>query len=99
MIGPTQEHGHTLDLVLSSGIPVFNIEVCDAVFPDQMLILFEISLPCHTAKLYAPAHCCHMFNSSTAAQFSAAFKNVVKSHSGFSLCFNTEELTLLIYST
>ena len=33
--GLTQEHGHTLDLVLSYGLPVFNLEICDAVFSDH----------------------------------------------------------------
>lgn len=28
--GPTQEHGHTLNLVLSCGLPISN--VCNAVF-------------------------------------------------------------------
>lgn len=30
--GPTHERGHTLDLVLSYGLPVFNLEICDAFF-------------------------------------------------------------------
>ena len=38
--GPTQEQGHTLDLVLSYGLPVFNLETCDAVFSDHMPVLF-----------------------------------------------------------
>ena len=42
--GPTQEHGHTLDLVLSCGLPVFNIDVCNTVFSDHMPVLFDISL-------------------------------------------------------
>ncbi len=70
--GPTQEHGHTLDLVLSCGLPVGN-----AVFSDHMPVLFEISLPCHIVILCAPARCCPMFNPSTAVQFSTASENAV----------------------
>lgn len=97
--GPTQEHGHTLDLVLSCGLPVFNIEVFSAVFSDHLPVLFEISLPWHIAKPCTPARCCRMFNLSTAVQFSVASKNAAETHSDPPLCFNTEELTSLFYST
>ena len=42
--GPTQEHGHTLDLVLSYGLPVLNLEICDAVISDHMPVLFKVAL-------------------------------------------------------
>ena len=32
VLEPTHERGHTLDLVLSYGLPVLNLEVCDAFF-------------------------------------------------------------------
>ncbi len=53
--GPTQERGHTLDLVLSFGLPVFNLEVCDAAFSDHMPVLFEVALACNTVKPRAAA--------------------------------------------
>ena len=37
--GRTQENGNTLDLVLSYGLPVFNLEICDAVFSDHACII------------------------------------------------------------
>lgn len=33
--GPTQIHGHTLDLVLSCSLPILNIEIQKAVFSDH----------------------------------------------------------------
>ena len=42
---PTHRHGHTLDLVLSCGIPVDNIDVCPATFSDHMPVIFEIPFP------------------------------------------------------
>lgn len=48
--GPTQERGHTLDLVLSSGLSVLNLEVGDAVFSDHMPVLFDFVPLCQPAK-------------------------------------------------
>jgi len=49
--GPTQERGHTLELVLSYGLPVLNLEICDAFFSDHMPVLFDVTLACETVKL------------------------------------------------
>lgn len=89
--GPTQEHGHTLDLVLSYGLPVLNLEICDAVFSDHMPVLFETALACHTVKPRAAARRCHMINPSTAVQFSVAFsQNSITPES----VLHTDELTV-----
>lgn len=95
---PTHEHGHTLDLVLSYGLPVCNVEIFDAVFSDHIPILFEFSLPCNIVKQCAPdrIHC--MLKPSTATQFLTAFNNAAVSDKGSS-CFNTEELISLFLST
>lgn len=71
--GPTQEYGHILDLVLSYGLSVLNLEICDAVFSDHMPVLFETTLACHTVKPCAIGRHCRMINPSTAVQFSVAF--------------------------
>uniref|UniRef100_A0A8P4K1H9 Reverse transcriptase domain-containing protein n=1 Tax=Dicentrarchus labrax TaxID=13489 RepID=A0A8P4K1H9_DICLA len=94
--GPTQEHGHTLDLVLSYGLPVFNLEICDAVFSDHMPVLFEAALACHTVKPRAAARCCRIINPSTAVQFSVAFNQ--NSIFPESVC-STEELSSWFHST
>lgn len=71
--GPTQERGSTLDPVLSFGLPVFNLEVCEAAFSDHMPVLFEVALACNTVKSCAAAQHCRTLNPSTAVQFSAIF--------------------------
>ena len=53
--GPTQKHRHTLDLVLSYGLPFFNQEICDAVFSDHIPVLFEAALARNTVKPRAVA--------------------------------------------
>ena len=42
--GPTHKHGHTLDLVLSLGFPVLNIELDVASLSDHKLVIFNASL-------------------------------------------------------
>ena len=59
VLGPTHEHDHTLDLVISYGLPVLNLEVCDAFFSDHMPVLFEAAVCCPTVKPCAAAHRCH----------------------------------------
>lgn len=47
--GPTNEHGHTPDLVLAYGSPVFNLVTR---FFDHMPLLFDylMNLPCNKTK-------------------------------------------------
>ncbi len=95
--GPTQERGHTLVLVLSYGLPVFNLEICVAAFSDHMPVLFEVALACNTTvKSAAAARRCRIINPSTAAQFSTAFN--LKCVFPESVC-TTEELSSWLHST
>ena len=94
--GPTQEQGHTLDIVLSYGLPVFNLETCDTVFSDHMSVLFEAALASDTFKPCTAARRCRIINPSTAVQFSVAFSQ--NSVIPDSVC-NTEELSLCFHST
>ncbi len=98
VVGRTQERGHTLDLVLSFGLPVFNLEVCDAAFSDHMPVLFEVALACNTVKPRAAARRCRIINPSTAAQFSAVF---CQTYNCVTECMNndTEELSSWFHST
>ena len=75
--GPTQEHGHTLELVLLYGLPVLNLDICDTVISDHMPVLFEVALACNrpTVKAAAAARSCRVINLSTAARISAAFNH------------------------
>ena len=71
--GPTQKHRHTLDLVLSYGLPFFNQEICDAVFSDHIPVLFEAALAHNTVKPRAAPPRCRIINPSTTVQFLVAF--------------------------
>lgn len=73
MPGPTHEHGHTLDLVLSCGLPVTNLAICDSVLSDHMPVLFNVAFTHTAVKSRAAALHCRVINPSTATQFSVAF--------------------------
>ncbi|XP_055020382.1 uncharacterized protein LOC129411985 [Boleophthalmus pectinirostris] len=47
VLGSTHEKGHTLDLVLSFGLNVNLMEICETHFSDHFAVLFSITLP-HT---------------------------------------------------
>lgn len=96
---PTQEHGHTLDLALSYGLPIVNIQVCDAVFSDHMPVLFEYTLLCHGSTLPAPTRHHRTLKRSTAAQFSSVFVNLAQSDTRSSAYLDTENLTSSFLST
>nr|XP_049596629.1 uncharacterized protein LOC125980951 [Syngnathus scovelli] len=42
---PTHKHGHTLDLVCSTGLHIHNISSSDLTISDHLAILFEIDTP------------------------------------------------------
>lgn len=60
--GPTHEHGHTLDLVISCSLPVTNLEICDPVFSDHLSVLFSVSLTPTTVKTHAAVRRCLVIN-------------------------------------
>ena len=95
--GPTQEHGHTLDFVLSHSLPISNVQVCDAVFSDHMPVLFDFNLPCHSLKPCAPVR--HMLKPSTSAQFSSAFFAENQLDTRPSALLDTEQLISTFLST
>ena len=49
--GPTQERGDALDLVLTNGFTVCNLEVCDALFSDHMPVVFDIQIKSNQIKI------------------------------------------------
>ncbi len=61
--GSAHEHGHTLDLVLSHGFTVCDIEISDTGFSDHKSVVFEISLPCSVVKPCVAAHFLRTVNS------------------------------------
>ncbi|KAL7866039.1 hypothetical protein SRHO_G00112860 [Serrasalmus rhombeus] len=96
--GPTHEHGHTLDLVLSCGLSVLNLEVCNSGFSDHMSVLFDVVLSgAKSVQSCAPARLCRSFNPFTAAQFSTAF-NLLRDNPD-SIPVDTEELSSRFHSS
>lgn len=95
--GPTQEQGHTLDLVLSYGLPILNIQTQDAVFSGHMPVLFDFNLSCLKSKSNTPAHLGRVFKPTTAAQFSCLFQKSSQFDTG--LVADTEKLTSSFLST
>lgn len=76
------------------GFNVSNLKICNALFSDHMPVIFNMLLPCHMVKPRAPAQCCRVINSFTAAQFSAAFCTATDQTE--SLCFNSDVEALLL---
>jgi hypothetical protein len=73
--GPTHEHGHTLDLVLSYGISVSYVDVCDAVFSDHKPVIFGVSCPCQIEKPHPSVRLCRRINTSVINEFATIFEN------------------------
>lgn len=55
--GPTNLHGHTLDLVLSHDLSYFIVSLDDVAFSDHKSVSFEISFKHEEKKPSAPTRC------------------------------------------
>lgn len=53
--GPTHEHGHILDHVLSYGFSVCDMEIIDTGFSDHKSVSFESSLLCFAVNALLPS--------------------------------------------
>lgn len=75
----THIKGHTLDLVLTSGFDVTNLEVLESGISDHSFVLFQ-SLQLHTT-LSAPVcrHLTRAFHSSTVMQFDEIYASTYQS--------------------
>lgn len=77
---PTHEKGHTLDLVLSHGVPVCVDEICNsACISDHLPVLFSATVPCSVVATGPAARRYHVINSDTTLMFSMAFDEFVNS--------------------
>lgn len=77
--GATHSHGHTLDLILSLGLPVSDIIIDDFVLADHNPIIFTVSFPCQ--------HWVRSINSNTKVDFSETFLEMLQ---GLELDFFTD---------
>lgn len=74
---PTHKQGHMLDLVLSLGLPISNLEICDAFFSDHCPLVFDILLShCHF-KSTIPKRCCHVFKPTSHRTILYCFKKLL----------------------
>ena len=89
--GPTHEHGHTLDLILTGGLSVSNIEIEDNIFSDHRPVIFNVSFLCPVFNARASTRRCRVFNSRSAGQFSEAFNQLCIPPSFSSM--DTEEIS------
>ncbi len=94
----THKCGHILDLVLSYGLPIGNIEVCDATFSDHLPVVFEICTS-YDFKVTSLTRRHRIINPSTAQLFSDAFNGINDEYSMSSYGLNTDDLTSLFSST
>ncbi len=74
VFGPTHEHGHTLDLVLSLGFSVDNLKIVDTVFSDHKTVLFSANFPCDVLSNVSVPVASRVLTPHTASSFSAAFE-------------------------
>ena len=54
ILSSQQQNLAVKDLVLSHGLSVSNLEICDDVISDHMPVLFEVVFPCAVVKSGAP---------------------------------------------
>ncbi|XP_043935110.1 uncharacterized protein LOC122808205 [Protopterus annectens] len=92
--GATHVCGHTLDLVLSSGLVVENLCIQDAVFSDHKPIVFDVILHFSADKHIVPVRLSRFFNQDILEKFSLLFKEAMIYFSEWSTlngllnCFN-----------
>lgn len=71
--GSTHSHGHTLDLILSLGLPVSDIIIDDFVLADHNPILCTVSFPYQQKRRCSVKRCVRPINSNTQVDFNFFF--------------------------
>uniref|UniRef100_A0A8C6LQF4 Reverse transcriptase domain-containing protein n=1 Tax=Nothobranchius furzeri TaxID=105023 RepID=A0A8C6LQF4_NOTFU len=66
---PTHARGHTLDLVISYGLPIMNLVTLPPVFSDHSPILCDVTLPCPVPVCEAPATRFRALDAETISKF------------------------------
>lgn len=96
----THIQGHTLDLILSYGFNVDNIQFEEATFSDHRPVLFDLALSAPKSSCRAPSRYSRHINSLTVEQFSDSFNNkaVTSAISAAAQLSTPDELIALFYS-
>ena len=97
VMAPTHQKGHILDLVLSSGFSVSNVNIVDTGVSDHFMILFESALFCPTPPSPSSYSLVRAINSTTASHFSNSFMLSLSPAvlDSLSSCTDTEDLLTL----
>ena len=77
--GPSHVQGHTLDLILSHGISVFDTTICELNFSDHKPIIFSVPLVSQSIPMHEPVHWSRTLNSTSITNFSQMYKNICDS--------------------
>lgn len=98
---PTPRPDHILDLDLSFGISICNLDITDAFSLEFYIILFDMLLLLPPATQHLPFHQSHYINSSTANYFVESFKAATDAWSiaASLLYLSHEDFTNLFKST
>lgn len=79
MRGPTHNHGHTLELVFSHGLPLNNLEINDTGFSDHKSVIFTTSFPHTSSEAPVLARLPRYFSPTASKDFAAAYTAVKSS--------------------
>lgn len=97
--GPTHIYGHTLDLVLTHGLFIEDLELYDHVISDHKPILFNISVSCCPVNPVKSLQSCRSFSATTGTEFSTNFNEVCKISESALHDMGVEEHLYWLYST
>lgn len=97
--GPTHIYGHTIDLVLTHGLFIEDLELYDHVISDHKPILFNISVSCCPVNPVKSLQSCRSFSATTGTEFSTNFNEVCKISESALLDMGVEEHLYWLYST
>lgn len=77
--GVTCEHSHTLDLVLSFGIPIYNVEISDFFVFDRKPVILNVTMSGIVQKPYSTGSVSCVVTYDTASHFSKIFSKLSES--------------------
>lgn len=76
--GPTHMYGHTLDLVLTYGLSIEDLELNEHVISDHKHTLFNIPVACCSVNPVKSLQCFRSFSPTTCSQFVTRFNELCK---------------------
>ncbi len=96
---PTHQLGHTLDLVLTYGFTLYDLEVLDNGFSDHKSVMFSVPWVSNTPKVTKLTLQSRLITSTTSKAFSLDFCDAIKSVNVSQCDLSAEELLFRLNST